>query len=103
MVVLVAPYTAVIVTEVEDATPLVVIGNVALLDPAAMVTLAGTCATEVLLLCRVTTTPAVGAAPSSVTVPVTLFPPTTEVGVLVKQRVSSFHGSDHDNNCSRLH
>ena len=85
VVVLVAPYTAVIVTDVEDATPLVVIGNVALRNPAAMVTLAGTCATEALLLCRVTTTPAVGAAPFSVTVPVTLFPPTTEVGVLVTE------------------
>ena len=85
VVVLVAPYTAVIVTDVEDATPLVVIGNVALLDPAAMVTLGGTCATEVLLLCRVTTAPAVEAAPFSVTVPVTLFPPTTELGVLVTE------------------
>jgi hypothetical protein len=42
VVVLVVPYTAVIVTEVEDATPLVVIVKVALLEPAPMATLAGT-------------------------------------------------------------
>ena len=66
----------------EDATPLVVIVKVALVDPAAIVTLAGTFAADVLLLCKVTTAPPVGAAPFKVTVPVELFPPTTEVGFL---------------------
>ena len=42
LVVRVTPYTPVIVTEVEEATPLVVMVNVALLDPAGIVTLAGT-------------------------------------------------------------
>jgi hypothetical protein len=85
LVVLVVPYTAVIVTEVEDATPLVVIVKVALLEPPTMGTLAGTCAAEVLLLCRVTTAPPAGAAPVRVTVPVELFPPTTEDGVRVRE------------------
>jgi hypothetical protein len=39
----------------------------------------------VLLLERVTTAPAGGAAPFSVTVPVALLPPTTELGVLVTE------------------
>ena len=72
-----------IVTEVEDATPLVPIVNVALVNPAAIVTFVGTCATELLLLCKVTTAPPAGAAPFKVTVPVELFPPTTDVGLLV--------------------
>jgi hypothetical protein len=42
VVLLVVPYTAEIVTVVEDATPLVVIVKVALLEPAPMATLAGT-------------------------------------------------------------
>src|SRR5205085_8379686 len=58
----------------------------AVLAPAAIMTLAGTCAANVLLLCRVTTTaPPVGAAPFRVTVPVALFPPTTDVGVRVTE------------------
>jgi hypothetical protein len=85
VVVRVVPYAAVIVTEVEDATPVVVIVKVALLEPAAIATLGGTCATDVLLLCRVTTAPPAGAAPVRVTVPVELFPPTTEVGVRVRE------------------
>ena len=67
----------------EDATPLVVIVKVVLVDPADIVTLGGTCAADVLLLCNVTTAPPAGAAPLSVTVPVELFPPKTEVGLLV--------------------
>jgi hypothetical protein len=82
VVVLVFPYTPVRVTEVDEATPLVVIVKVVLVDPAAMVTLAGTFAADVLLLCKVTTAPPAGAAPLKVTVPVELFPPTTEVGFL---------------------
>lgn len=71
------------VTEVDDATPVVVIGKVVLVAPAAIVILAGTCATGVLLLDRVTKAPPAGAAPFRVTVPVELFPPTTELGLLV--------------------
>jgi hypothetical protein len=72
------------VTDVDAATPLVVIVNVALVVPAAMVTLAGTCATEILLDCRLTRAPPAGAAPLSVRVPVELFPPTTVLGVFVR-------------------
>ena len=50
--------------------------------PAATVTLAGTFAAVVLLLCKVTTAPPAGAAAFRLTVPVELFPPTTEVGFL---------------------
>ena len=79
-----------IVTEVDDATPLVVIVKLALVDPAGIVTLAGTCATGTLLLCRVTTAPPAGAAPFKVTVPVELFPPTTDVGFLaIEERVGA--------------
>jgi hypothetical protein len=55
--------------------------KVALIDPAATVTLGGTWATAVLLLVSVTTAPPVGAAPLSVTVPIELDPPTTLVGL----------------------
>jgi hypothetical protein len=68
------------VTEVFDATGVVVMVKVALLDPAAIVTPAGTCAADVLLLLSVTAAPVDGAAPLSVTVPVELLPPTTELG-----------------------
>ena len=54
--------------------------NVALVAPAATVTLEGTLAAVVLLLERVTCAPPVGAGPLSVTVPVEEFPPVTLVG-----------------------
>ena len=74
----------------EDATPLVLIVNVARVNPAAIVTFVGTCATELLLLCKVMTAPPAGAAPFKVTVPVELFPPTTDVGLLVtEERVAA--------------
>lgn len=57
----------------------------ALVEPAAIVTVAGTCAADALLLCRVTSAPPAGAAPFRVTVPVELFPPTIEVGFLVNE------------------
>jgi len=63
-------------------TGLVVIGKVADVVPARTVTLAGTCAADVLLLCKVTTAPPAGAAPFNVTVPVELAPPTTGLGLL---------------------
>jgi hypothetical protein len=66
------------------AIGVVVIVKVALVAPPVTVTLAGTCATDVLLLCNVTTAPVLGAAPVNVTVPVELLPPTTDVGVLVR-------------------
>jgi len=68
------------VTEVTLATALVLTENVALVAPAATVTLAGTCAAVVLLLVRDTVAPPLGAAPLSVTVPVDELPPVTLVG-----------------------
>jgi hypothetical protein len=61
-------------------TALVVTVNVALVAPAATVTLAGTCAAPVLLLDSDTLAPPLGAAPLSVTVPVEELPPVTLVG-----------------------
>jgi hypothetical protein len=57
----------------------------ALLAPTGMVTLAGTRATAVLLVDRITTAPPAGAAPVNVAVPVELFPPTTDLGVRVTE------------------
>ena len=68
------------VNEVLAATGLVVTVNVAVVAPAATVTLPGTCAAAVLLLDKVTTAPPAGAAPLSLTVPVDDVPPFTEVG-----------------------
>ena len=53
--------------------------NVAVVEPVATVTLAGTWAAG-LLLESVTTAPPAGAGPLSVTVPVEAFPPSTEAG-----------------------
>ena len=70
------------VTGVEAVTALVFTENVALVDPAATVTLDGTVA-EVLLLERLTVTPPLGAAPLRVTVPVEADPPVTLLGLSV--------------------
>jgi hypothetical protein len=59
--------------------------NVAVVAFAGMVTLAGTCAAEVLLLERVTTAPLAGAGPLIVTVPVDIFPPVTDVGFITTE------------------
>src|SRR4029077_1657336 len=67
-------------TVVEAATPLVLTVNVALVAPAATVTLDGTLAAVVLLVERVTSAPPDGAAPLNVTVPVEEFPPVTLAG-----------------------
>ena len=70
-------------TGVEAVTDLVVTVKLALVAPAAMVTLAGTVAAVVLLLDSVTTAPPEGAAPVSVTVPCEELPPKTLVGLSV--------------------
>jgi len=80
--VLVAPaYDAEIVTGVDAVTALVLTVNVALLAPAATITLAGTVAAAVLSLERETAAPPLGAGPLRVTVPVDGDPPVTLVGL----------------------
>ena len=76
---------AVMVIELFIATARVVTVNVAVVFPAVTVTLAGTVATAVRLLDRVTTVPPAGAAPVSVTVPVDGVPPFTVVGFRVSE------------------
>jgi hypothetical protein len=71
------------VTVVTALTPLVVIEKVAVVAPAATVTLAGTVAAA-LLLDSVTIAPPAGATLPNVTVPVDPLPPTTAVGFTVK-------------------
>ena len=72
-----------IVTVVVELTAEVFTPKVALVAPAGMATLAGTGANDVLLLARETTTPPLGAALLSVTVPVDELPPLTLVGLTV--------------------
>src|SRR5271165_2627328 len=67
------------------ATPLVVMVKVAVVAPAATVTLAGSCAAPVLLLDKVTSAPPEGAGPFSMTVPLEVFPPATDVGFRVRE------------------
>ena len=59
--------------------------KIALVAPAATVTLAGVLATVVLLLESVTAAPPDGAAAVNVTVPVDEFPPVTLVGFRVSE------------------
>jgi hypothetical protein len=73
---------AVIVDVVFDATPTVVTVNVPVVAPAATLTDDGTVAAALLEL-RATATPPEGAALLSVTVPVEVFPPATDVGFKV--------------------
>jgi hypothetical protein len=65
---------------VAALTAPVVTGNVAEVEPAGTVTLAGTLA-DVLLSDRVTAAPPAGATPLSVTVAVEVSPPTTLAGL----------------------
>ena len=67
------------VTVFDEATALVLTMNVALVAPAAIVTLGGMLAAP-LLLESATCAPPVGAGPLNVTVPVEEFPPATLVG-----------------------
>lgn len=69
------------VADDDEVTADVATANVALVAPAATVTLAGTVATAVLLLVRDTTAPPLGAAADSVAVPVAPVPPTTVDGL----------------------
>jgi hypothetical protein len=75
------PPVPVIVTDVDADTAVVEIANVAVVAPAATVTLAGRDATAPLEVERLTTRPLLPAAPERVTVPVALVPPTTLVGL----------------------
>jgi phosphohistidine swiveling domain-containing protein len=79
------PLDAEIVTAVELAEAIVATWNAALVAPAAMVTLDGTVATEVLLLARETTVPPLGAGPLRATCPVEGLPPFTLVGLSVSE------------------
>jgi hypothetical protein len=72
---------AVIVEDVLLPTATVVTVNVAVVDPAATVTLAGV-VEEALLSDKVTSVPPVGAAPVRVTVPVEELPPVTLAGLM---------------------
>ena len=88
-----APALAVIVTDVDVVTTLVPIANVAVVEPCATVTLAGTVAT-VLLLESDTANPPAGAAAVSVTVPCDPFPPTTEDGLTETAESAAGAGAD---------
>lgn len=73
------------VTVVELAVVMVVTWNTAVGDPAATVTLAGTVATEVLLLDKEKTAPPLGAGALRVISAVEALPPLTLVGFIVTE------------------
>ncbi len=86
---------------VDAATALVLTVNVALVAPAATVTLDGTLAAVVLLLESVTTAPPDGAAPLKVTVPVEEFPPVTLVGFSESDERETGAGVEEDDSKSK--
>src|SRR5262245_52098186 len=86
------------VTVVEAATPLVLTVKVALVAPAATVTLAGTLPTVVLLLVREICAPPAGAAALSVTVPVEEFPPMTLAGLSASEESEMDEGAGETSN-----
>jgi hypothetical protein len=91
------------VAEVDAVTVTVLTVKVALVAPAATVTLAGTVAAAVLLLVSVTVAPPEGAAPVSVTVPCELLPPTTVDGLTASDdREACAGGFDIVNSALRL-
>jgi hypothetical protein len=91
----VAPsYVAPIVADVEADTARLLTLNVALVAPAATVTLAGTVAAAVLLLESVTSAPPDGAALDSVTVPVEVLPPVTLVGLSARSSSPATGGAE---------
>lgn len=81
----VTPRVAEMLTIVCEVTALVFTVKVALVLSQDTVTLAGTVATPVLLLDRVTVVPENGAEEEIVTVPVTVFPPPMVVGFRVTE------------------
>src|SRR5258708_40291381 len=83
-------------TVVDAGTALVLTINVALVAPAAIVTLDGVLATFVLLLESVTTAPPEGAASLNVTVPVEEFPPVTLVGFTETEERATDSGAEED-------
>ena len=89
------------VTVVEAATALVLTVNVALVAPAATVTLDGTVVAVMLLLETATVTPPAGAAPLSVTVPVEEFPPVTLVGFSESAERETGAGGEEDSSKSK--
>jgi hypothetical protein len=80
---LTVPYLPEIVAFLVFVTALVVTVKVAVVEPARTVTLGGTVA-NVRLLASVTTTPADGAEPFNVTVPIDEIPPFTVVGLRLR-------------------
>ena len=89
-------------TAVDAATALVLTANVAVVAPAATVTLAGTPAAVVLLLESVTCAPPAGAGPLNVTVPVEELPPVTLVGVTESEERATKAGAEDDCSNSRI-
>src|SRR2546425_348908 len=94
-------YEAEIVAEVEMRTKDVLTVKVALVAPAATVTLEGTLAAVVLLLESVTCAPAEGAGPLNVTVPVEEFPPVTLVGFNESDERETSAGAEEDSSKSK--